>query len=144
MSGWRSTVRFGKAWDMRHNLRSRASVASGSPGATLVAAPADVSFFLENNAVNRVLMFAIGLGLAASPLVAQKKKIAVMDFDFSQVRSSVSDIFGSDVDVGKAIADLVYAALQKNGSYDLAPRQPTPACNRQGAGTAEATAHRTA
>src|SRR5579864_3590368 len=103
MSGCRSTVRLGKAWDIRHNLWSRGSVASRLPGATLVAAPADVPFFPENNAVNRVLMLAIGLGLAASPLVAQKKKLAVMDFDYSQVRSSVTDIFGSDVDVGKAI-----------------------------------------
>lgn len=98
---------------------------------------------MESNAVNRVLMFAIGLGLAASPLVAQKKKLAVMDFDYSQIRSSVTDIFGSDVDVGKAIADLVYAALQKNGSYDLAPRQPTPAANRQNAGAAQTLAQQT-
>jgi curli biogenesis system outer membrane secretion channel CsgG len=98
---------------------------------------------MESNAVNRVLTFAMALGLAASPLVAQKKKIAVMDFDYSQVRSSVSDIFGSDVDVGKAIADLVYAALQKNGSYDLAPRQPTPAANRQNAGAAQTLAQQT-
>jgi len=93
--------------------------------------------------VNRVLKLALALGLAASPLAAQKKKLAVMDFDYSQVRSSVTDIFGSDVDVGKAIADLVYAALQKNGSYDLAPRQPTPAANRQNAGAAQTLAQQT-
>jgi len=93
--------------------------------------------------VNRVLKLALALGLAASPLAAQKKKLAVMDFDYSQVRSSVTDIFGSDVDVGKAIADLVYAALQKNGSYDLAPRQPTPAENRQNAGAAQTLAQQT-
>ena len=93
--------------------------------------------------MNRALKLALALGLAASPLAAQKKKIAVMDFDYSQVRSSVSDIFGSDVDVGKAIADLVYAALQKNGSYDLAPRQPTPAANRQNAGAAQTLAQQT-
>src|SRR4029077_1534569 len=118
--------------------------ASGPPGATLVPAMPTFPSSMESNAVNRVLTFAMALGLAASPLVAQKKKIAVMDFDYSQVRSSVTDVFGADGNVGKAIADLVYAALQKSGSYDLAPRQPTPACNRQGAGTAEATAHRTA
>ena len=93
--------------------------------------------------MNRVLKLALALGLAASPLAAQKKKLAVMDFDYSQVRSSVTDIFGSDVDVGKAIADLVYAALQKNGSYDLAPRQPTPAANRQNAGAAQTLAQQT-
>jgi curli biogenesis system outer membrane secretion channel CsgG len=93
--------------------------------------------------VNRALKLALFMGLAVSPLAAQKKKIAVMDFDYSQVRSSVSDVFGSDVDIGKAIADLVYAALQKNGSYDLAPRQPTPAANRQNAGAAQALAQQT-
>ena len=104
---------------------------------------ADAPPLVENNAVNRVLKLALVLGLAASPLAAQKKKLAVMDFDYSQVRSSVSDVFGSDVDVGKAIADLVYAALQKNGSYDLAPRQPTPAANRQNAGAAQTLAQQT-
>ncbi|HYK11024.1 MAG TPA: CsgG/HfaB family protein [Gemmatimonadales bacterium] len=93
--------------------------------------------------MNRALKLALFMGLAASPLAAQKKKIAVMDFDYSQVRSSVSDVFGSDVDVGKAIADLVYAALQKNGSYDLAPRQPTPAANRQNPGAAQTLAQQT-
>lgn len=93
--------------------------------------------------MNRALKLALFMGLAVSPLAAQKKKLAVMDFDYSQVRSSVSDVFGSDVDVGKAIADLVYAALQKNGSYDLAPRQPTPAANRQNAGAAQALAQQT-
>ncbi len=93
--------------------------------------------------MNRALKLALFMGLAVSPLAAQKKKLAVMDFDYSQVRSSVSDVFGSDVDVGKAIADLVYAALQKNGSYDLAPRQPTPAANRQNAAAAQALAQQT-
>jgi len=93
--------------------------------------------------VNRAWVFAVVLGLAASRLAAQKKKLAVMDFDYSQVRSSVTDIFGSDVDVGKAIADLVYAALQKDGSYDLVPRQPTPAANRQNAAAAQTLAQQT-
>ena len=93
--------------------------------------------------MNRTLVFAVLLGLAGSPLAAQKKKLAVMDFDYSQVRSSVTDVFGSDVDVGKAIADLVYAALQKDGNYDLVPRQPTPAANRQNAGAAQTLAQQT-
>ena len=93
--------------------------------------------------MNRAWVFAVVLGLAASRLAAQKKKLAVMDFDYSQVRSSVTDIFGSDVDVGKAIADLVYAALQKDGSYDLVPRQPTPAANRQNAAAAQTLAQQT-
>lgn len=94
--------------------------------------------------MKRVLAVALGLGLAVSPLAAQaKKKLAVMDFDYSQVRSSVTDIFGSDVDVGKAIADLVYAALQKDGSFTLVPRQATPAANRQSAAAAQALAQQT-
>lgn len=93
--------------------------------------------------MNRALKLALFMGLAASPLVAQKKKLAVMDFDYSQVRSSVTDMFGADVDIGKAVADLVYASLQKDGSYDLAPRQPTPAANRQNAGAAQTLAQQT-
>jgi curli biogenesis system outer membrane secretion channel CsgG len=87
--------------------------------------------------VKRSLVFALALAAAASPLAAQKKKVAVMDFDYSQVRSAVTDVFGSDVDIGKAIADLVYASMQKDTSYTMVARQPTPAANRQNAAAAQ-------
>src|SRR5579862_5159374 len=102
MSGCASTVRFGNAWDMGLNLRRQWLVASGPPGDMfLPSRRRRPPINLENTAVNRVLKLALLLGLAASPLVAQKKKLAVMDFDYSQVRSSVTDMFGSDVDIGK-------------------------------------------
>ena len=40
------------------------------------------------------------------PVAAQKKRVAVLDFDYGTVKSSVAQIFGSDQDVGKGIADI--------------------------------------
>ena len=37
---------------------------------------------------------------------AQKKRIAVLNFDYGTVRGSVSPIFGTDQDIGKGVADL--------------------------------------
>ena len=34
---------------------------------------------------------------------AQKKRVAVMDFDYATVKTAVAQLFGSDQDVGKGI-----------------------------------------
>ena len=36
----------------------------------------------------------------ASPAAAQKKRVAVLDFDYATVHSRVSAIFGTDQDIG--------------------------------------------
>ncbi|HET7790402.1 MAG TPA: CsgG/HfaB family protein [Gemmatimonadales bacterium] len=78
--------------------------------------------------------FALAFPLPAqqpgAPAAAPKKKIVVLDFDYSQARAGVQDVFGSDQDIGKAIADLVSAALTKDGSYDVGPRQNIGAAQR--------------
>ena len=42
-----------------------------------------------------------------------KKRIAVLDFDYATVQSSVSAVFGTNVDVGKGITDLLVTNLVK-------------------------------
>ena len=37
----------------------------------------------------------------------RKKRVAVIDFEYGTVHSDVAAIFGSDVDVGKGICDLL-------------------------------------
>jgi curli biogenesis system outer membrane secretion channel CsgG len=53
----------------------------------------------------------------------QKKRVAVFNFDYGTVRSYVTAIFGSDVDVGKGIADLVVENLVKSGVYSVVERK---------------------
>jgi curli biogenesis system outer membrane secretion channel CsgG len=80
--------------------------------------------------VSWMLAFVLALvtGIADRPANAQgaaarKPRIAVMDFDYGTVRSYASAYFGSDIDVGKGIADLLVTGLVKDGSYSIIERK---------------------
>jgi curli biogenesis system outer membrane secretion channel CsgG len=62
-------------------------------------------------------------GLAATPSLAQKPRVAVLDFDYGTVRTATAGIFGTDVDVGKGIADLMVEQLVKDGVYSVVERK---------------------
>ena len=53
----------------------------------------------------------------------RKKRVAVFDFDYGTVRSGVAALFGSDIDVGKGIADLLVKHLVKDGTYSVIERK---------------------
>jgi curli biogenesis system outer membrane secretion channel CsgG len=64
--------------------------------------------------------------LAMSSLSAnaqQKKRVAVLDFDYGTVRTNVAAIFGGDQDVGKGVADLLVGQLVKDGTYSVIERK---------------------
>ncbi|HUK25338.1 MAG TPA: CsgG/HfaB family protein [Terriglobales bacterium] len=68
--------------------------------------------------------FAAGaLAQAAPSAPARKKRVAVFDFDYATVHSSVAAIFGQDVDVGKGICDLLVTNLVKDGTYSVIERK---------------------
>jgi len=54
---------------------------------------------------------------------AQKKRVAVMDFDYSTVSSYVSQIFGSNQDIGKGINDMLVDRLVTDGTYSVIERK---------------------
>ena len=54
---------------------------------------------------------------------AHKARVAVMDFDYATVQTSSSALFGSNVDVGKGITDLLITDLVKDGSFSVIERQ---------------------
>ena len=58
-----------------------------------------------------------------SPAPARKKRVAIFDFDYATVHSSVAAVFGQDVDVGKGISDLLVKYLVKDGSYSVIERK---------------------
>lgn len=60
---------------------------------------------------------------APAPSHERKKRIAVMDFDYHTVQTNASAIFGTNVDVGEGIADLLVNDLVNNGSYSVIERQ---------------------
>jgi curli biogenesis system outer membrane secretion channel CsgG len=71
------------------------------------------------------LLGIIFLMLALGPAgwAQDKKRVAVMNFDYGAVRSSSSAVFGGDVDVGKGIADLLVTRLVNDGKYSVIERK---------------------
>src|SRR5689334_14321573 len=53
----------------------------------------------------------------------QKKRVAVMNFDYSTVHTSVLSIWGADQDIGKGIADLLVDKLVNDGKYSVIERK---------------------
>lgn len=53
----------------------------------------------------------------------QKKRIAIIDFDYGTVRSGVAALFGGDVDVGKGISDVLVEKLLHGGKYTVVERK---------------------
>lgn len=79
----------------------------------------------------RILFSLVFLAVCCSAVVAQdaaptapavKHRVAVMNFDYGTVRTTVAQIFGSDQDVGKGISDLLVQKLVQDGKYSVIER----------------------
>jgi curli biogenesis system outer membrane secretion channel CsgG len=73
----------------------------------------------------RKLSIAICLvSLFIVPASAQsKKRVAVLNFDYSTVQSTVGAIFGANNDVGKGVADLLVEKLVNGTAYSVVERK---------------------
>ncbi len=61
---------------------------------------------------------------AAAPApTGRKKRVAIFDFDYATVQSSTSALFGTNVDVGKGISDLLVRHLVQDGTYSVIERK---------------------
>ncbi|MGA9062507.1 MAG: CsgG/HfaB family protein [Terracidiphilus sp.] len=74
------------------------------------------------------VLLAVTAVLAVLPANAQtaptrKPRVAVLDFDYATVQSYSNAMFGSDVDVGKGISDLLITDLVKDGTFSVIERQ---------------------
>ena len=54
---------------------------------------------------------------------ARKKRVAVFDFDYATVQSNVAAIFGTNLDIGQGISDMLVTALVKDGTYSVIERK---------------------
>jgi len=66
-----------------------------------------------------LLLFAL---LPASQ-AQQKKRVAVLNFDYATVQSGVQAVFGANQDIGKGIADLLVDKLVSGGVYSVIERK---------------------
>jgi curli biogenesis system outer membrane secretion channel CsgG len=73
------------------------------------------------------ILLSLSAGAVTRPANAQAPKrrarIAVLDFDYATVQSSTTGMFGSNVDVGKGITDLLVTGLVKDGTYSIIERK---------------------
>jgi curli biogenesis system outer membrane secretion channel CsgG len=69
-----------------------------------------------------ILLFFL-TAFSLNSIAQQKKRIAVVNFDYGTVRDTVSAIFGGDQDVGRGIADLLVDRLVKSGVYSVIERK---------------------
>jgi curli biogenesis system outer membrane secretion channel CsgG len=76
-----------------------------------------------------VTFAALAATLAMPPARAQapaaapaKHRVAVMNFDYGTVQSSVNSIFGADQDIGKGISAMLIEKLVKDGQYSVIER----------------------
>jgi curli biogenesis system outer membrane secretion channel CsgG len=76
----------------------------------------------ECYAMRRSLRFALIFLVIASPCLAQKKRVAVLNFEYGTVKSNAQAIFGSDQDVGKGISDMLVQKLVEDGKYSVIER----------------------
>lgn len=71
----------------------------------------------------RILVTFVLFSLLIPLCTAQKKKrVAVLNFDYATVQSNAQAIFGTNVDVGKGISDLLVQQLVTDGKYSLIER----------------------
>jgi curli biogenesis system outer membrane secretion channel CsgG len=76
--------------------------------------------------MKRFGLFLLAALTGAGALSAQspaKRRVAVLDFDYATVHQWVVDLFGSDQDIGKGIADMLVTNLVRNGTYSVIERK---------------------
>lgn len=66
---------------------------------------------------------ALVLVFAAGASAQEKKRVAVLNFDYATVQSGVAAIFGTNQDIGKGIADLLVDKLVGAGSFSVIERK---------------------
>src|SRR6202023_3045224 len=76
----------------------------------------------ECYAMPRFLSFALVFLVVTSPCFAQKKRVAVLNFEYGTVKSNAQAIFGTDQDVGKGISDMLVQKLVEDGKYSVIER----------------------
>jgi len=73
--------------------------------------------------MNRVFtVFGIVLAFVAGAQAQAKKRVAVLNFDYATVRTSVQALWGTDQDIGKGISDMLVDRLVNDGQFSVIER----------------------
>lgn len=78
---------------------------------------------MRKNIWLQIIVIAVLCAVLIPGAAAQhKKRVAVLNFDYATVQTTVSAVFGTNVDVGKGISDLLVQQLVTDGKYSLIER----------------------
>jgi curli biogenesis system outer membrane secretion channel CsgG len=78
---------------------------------------------MRNKFCTQVALMVVLLSFLVPGAAAQhKKRIAVLNFEYGTVQTSVAAVFGTNVDVGKGISDLLVQQLVTDGKYSMIER----------------------
>jgi len=69
------------------------------------------------------LPLAVRAQSSAPTAQGRKKRVAIFDFDYATVKTNSAAVFGSDVDIGKGISDLLVKNLVQDGTYSVIERK---------------------
>lgn len=73
--------------------------------------------------MRKTASFILFITLIAGAPAQQKKRVAVMNFDYATVQSGVAALFGTNQDIGKGIADILVDKLVNSGAYSVIERK---------------------
>jgi curli biogenesis system outer membrane secretion channel CsgG len=73
--------------------------------------------------MRRFLAVALFLCIPIPVCAQTKPRVAVLDFDYATVRTQSQSIFGTDVDIGKGITDLLVEKLVNGGTFSVIERK---------------------
>lgn len=68
-------------------------------------------------------LIALSALLASVAFAQDKKRVAVMNFEYGTVSTYVAQIFGTNEDIGKGIADMLVDRLVNDGKYSVIERK---------------------
>jgi curli biogenesis system outer membrane secretion channel CsgG len=74
---------------------------------------------------NCVVLLAATLAISPALFAQQpeKRRVAIMDFSYATVMTSVQSVFGTNQDIGKGISDLLVNQLVNDGTYRVIERR---------------------
>ncbi|MES2219566.1 MAG: CsgG/HfaB family protein [Acidobacteriota bacterium] len=74
----------------------------------------------------KIFLAILSLGFATLPLVAQRApvrhRVAVLDFGYATVMTTSQAVFGTNVDIGKGISEMLIDKMLNDGTYRIIER----------------------
>ena len=76
----------------------------------------------KSSSLKAVTIVAMLCVLVPAASAQKKKRVAVLDFEYGTVQTTVASVFGTNVDVGKGISDLLVQQLVTDAKYSVIER----------------------